>query len=221
MLQDIITTILTSGTVTGIFLAIIKRGIDYRFEKELATYKEKIKLESAAEIEKLKSQLEITATERSIKLTKIFEKQADVIAITYQMFLGLLDASNDFAEWLRNNRPNKGTFFERLKLFNSLEKAIKTIQSYLPQNEIYLPKSTSRKIYQLAICVGCEMAQYDLTEEAIKDASTGKIDKKIVDEQMKRLTLCNNDTAIVIGELKEDFQKILGITAKDNEQSEE
>ena len=99
-----ILTILTSGAVSAgiasllIFLfkswisERIKGSIQHEYDQKLEAYKAQLKAASDVSIEQLKSQLQITAAERSIKLTKVFEQQADTVAETYAKLVELIGA---------------------------------------------------------------------------------------------------------------------------------
>jgi hypothetical protein len=96
-MQDII-TILSSGALSSALVFLfrnwiserIKASIQHEYDQKLETHKAQLKAESEISVEKLKSQLQVAAAERSIKLTKVFEQQADAIAETYSKLVAMI-----------------------------------------------------------------------------------------------------------------------------------
>ena len=62
----------------------IKASIQHEYAQKLEAHKAQLRAESEISIEKLKSQLQITAAERSIKLTEVFEHQAEAITDVFK-----------------------------------------------------------------------------------------------------------------------------------------
>jgi hypothetical protein len=73
----------TSGAITGIFVFILNKAIENKFDMKLEAYKDKLKSESDKELMQLTNDLELKASERNIKLTGIFNRQSEIVAITH------------------------------------------------------------------------------------------------------------------------------------------
>jgi predicted nucleic acid-binding protein len=91
--QDII-TIVSSGALSSVLVFLfrnriserIKASIQHEYDQKLNTYKVQLKIQTEAEIIRLKAQLEIAA-ERNVQYSRVFEKTEDVIAETYGKLL--------------------------------------------------------------------------------------------------------------------------------------
>jgi hypothetical protein len=87
MWQDILTSFLTSGVITGIFVLILNKAIENKFEMKLEAYKDKLKSESDKELMQLTKDLELKASERSIKLAEVITIQVKALAELHQKLL--------------------------------------------------------------------------------------------------------------------------------------
>ena len=63
----------------------LKNAIKHEYDEKLATHKAELKAQSEVEIERLKSDLSISAFEHQVKFTNLHEKQAEIIAKTYAL----------------------------------------------------------------------------------------------------------------------------------------
>lgn len=95
--MDFIQQVLASSTISTILVAAIgwatksmiserlKNAIKHEYDEKLATHKAELKAQSDVEIERLKSNLSISAIEHQIKFSNLHEKQAEIIAKTYAL----------------------------------------------------------------------------------------------------------------------------------------
>jgi hypothetical protein len=203
--QDILISILTSGTITGIFVAILNKAIENKFDMKLEAYKDKLKAESDKELLQLTKDLELKASERDIKLTKVFQTQAEVISKTYRLLLELQGAYTNLKYDLRpdSRQPNADCFRAKVN---------ECIAYYYP-NAIYIPHRTGEKIGNFiqtlnTAKVHLEFAYFDhslnLTTEQKQESRKefDALDKSIPD---------------LLGTLKGDFQQILGFPISDKQ----
>jgi len=164
---------------------------------ELETLKAQLQAANDATLEKLKAQLQVAAAERNIKLTKIFERQADVIATTYGRVVMLRQLLNDVAF------PQRRAVEE---IQAKYDEEFDSFINYFATNRIYLPKETTAKLMDYLDWF-VKMA-FDFSPSSKKPylVSLGKLFefKKLYDENNKRL----NELLLV---LQDDFQVLLGI----------
>ncbi|MFN4166116.1 MAG: hypothetical protein ACK4GK_16180 [Ferrovibrio sp.] len=76
----------------------IKNSIKNEYDQKLETHKAELKAKSEIEIERLKSQLNITAAEHQIKFSRLHERRAEIVAETYSTLRELLFALNDYVK---------------------------------------------------------------------------------------------------------------------------
>lgn len=76
----------------------IKNSIKSEYDQKLETHKAELKAKSDVEIERLRSQLNITAAEHQVKFTRLHETRAEVTAETYSTLRELLFALNDYVK---------------------------------------------------------------------------------------------------------------------------
>lgn len=76
----------------------MKNAIKNEYDQKLETHKAELKAKSDIEIERLRSQLNVTAAERQIKFSRLHEKRAEIIAEAYSKLRELLFALNDYVK---------------------------------------------------------------------------------------------------------------------------
>src|SRR5260221_13329067 len=108
-------TVLTSGSLSAIasllvwtmFSTRLKASIEHENEEKLSKFKEELRKQTEGELARLNSELthqnemaitifrhnlELVATERNLRFSKVFERTAEVIADTYFKLADLSDA---------------------------------------------------------------------------------------------------------------------------------
>jgi hypothetical protein len=140
MWQDILTSILTSSVITGIFVVILNKAIENKFDMKLEAYKDKLKSESDKELMLLTKDLELKASERNIKLTEVITIQVKAIAELYGKILRfrragaiLLVAGDDEKEII-------------LKKQEAYIEAYFGMKEYYEANRIYIPDKGTKLI---------------------------------------------------------------------------
>ena len=183
------------------FLARIKESIKAEYDQRLETHKAQLKAESDKEVEKLKAQLQIAASERSIRLSHVFEKQADVIATIYGKLVFLNRAMADYTKIIeRTGDPTKE---ERRAEFDRLSKEF---INYFEPHKLYLPKKTAvmvesyyKNLWNLGI---------DFLHNVEKPIAG---DRPKVDEWMKISQKMTEDVPKLLDILTDDFRRLLGM----------
>lgn len=121
--------------------ARLENAIRYEYDQKLETHKATLKAQTDVELEKLRSDLAIIANERSIKLTKLHEIRAEVIADTYSL---LRELHNSIAEYVKAFIPAGDRSQEDRR--NEVVKAHATFFKYYSRKRIFLPRDTVEKI---------------------------------------------------------------------------
>jgi hypothetical protein len=211
-----ILTILTSGVVSaGIATLLIfifkswiseriKGSIQHEYDQKLVAYEAQLKAASDVSIEQLKSQLQITAAERSIKLSKVFEQQADTIAETYAKLVDIISAIGEYTAIMEfSTTPPKAE--RRLKVGDKMMGFL----SYYRPRRIYLPKETQAKIDAFVEQL------HQITMKFMFDVEQRlqrPVEKAEDDTWMKTIMYLNKDCVEIMSALDADLKRILGLS---------
>ena len=214
MLNQIL-TILTSGVVSAAVTALliffvktwiserIKSAIQHEYDQKLEAYKAQLKAESDSVIEKLKSQLQISAAERSIKLTKVFEQQADTIAESYAKLVALLAAFQEYTAPMEYRyTPSKA---ERRRKFSE---KLKAFLEYYEPRKIFLPNGTQSKIDAFVRLIYEKGMRFMFDIEQGLEERTGKAEEST---WLKTMDFISKDSVAIMASLDADLKRILGI----------
>lgn len=209
-MRDII-TILSSGALSSVLVFLfrnwiserIKASIQHEYDQKLETHKAQLKAESEISVEKLKSQLQVAAAERSIKLTKVFEQQADAIAETYSKLVTMITTVEEYTSVVEyENTPSKA--IRRKKVG---EKMTEFYDYYKPRR-IYLPKETQSSIDAFAKQLGVTTMTFMFNVEQNRQRPTENPED---DTWMKTLNFMNKECVQIMNNLDSDLKKILGL----------
>jgi hypothetical protein len=72
--------------------ARLNAAIKNQYDQRLETHKAQLLASNQIEVEKFKAELQLAASERGIRLTRVFERTVDAIAGTYERLLAFHDA---------------------------------------------------------------------------------------------------------------------------------
>lgn len=210
MWQDILTSILTSSAITGVFVFILNKAIENKFDMKLEAYKDKLKFESDKELTQLEKALELKASERNIKLTGIFDKQAETLIKLYKQLIILkrdLDVASctltSNSEWQRNLAKAMLTFdeFNRLYEDNKILVPFKSIESI----------DGVRKIF--GIQLGANINRGILTTDAKSDSPAFTVENRL--DNTEFLHAAEKAIPDTLTTLENDFRKVLGISIEE------
>ena len=118
----------------------LKNSIKYEYDQKLQTHKAQLEAQSALEIEKLRSQLSVTAAQQNVIFSRLHEQRASVIADTYALLKVLYSAVAKHTSIVEC--PGWPPKEERRK---EAVKAFEAFQGNLTKL-IFLPKITAQKI---------------------------------------------------------------------------
>lgn len=204
-------TILSSGALASaiVFLARswiserLKAAIQHEYDQKLETHKAKLQSASEVEIEKLKSQLQIAASERSIKLSKVFEDQAETIAETYAKLVALITAIEHYTSIIEYEKtPPKAE--RRLKVGERMGEFF----DYYKPRRIYLPKETQSQIDAFVNQLHLTAVKFMFDVEQYRQKP---VDKAEEDTWFKTAEFMSKESLQILGNLDLDFKKILGL----------
>ncbi len=153
MFKQFLAEVLTSAVISTALVAClafitrswlserIKNSIRHEYDQKLESHKAQLKSQGEVEVERLRSQLAIQASERSVVFTRLHEQRATVIAETYSKLRSMHVALGDYTKVFEpaGDKPRE----ERRA---SAAEAHKNFIDYYPANRIFLPKSCLEKI---------------------------------------------------------------------------
>ena len=198
--MDIVTIILTSALVNGLFVLIIQSWIKNTFAKDLETHKGKLAHESEIAAIKLNAQLQIA----NVRFSHIFSKQAEVIVQTYQNLLPLLDATEDYTALIQSSDTKEINV--KLKALNL---ASDNFFAFYRPNKIYLPKTTVQMLTKFLDIIVSIIRKHTMLESMIS------LHSQFMGEKTERYgneidELKASVTPLLL-ELENEFQTVLGV----------
>jgi hypothetical protein len=138
--QDVIVTVFTTvggGTVLlGSAAYLIKTALTHRLAQETETFKSQLKANSDAEIERLKSSLQMTALEHQVRFSKLHEQRAQVIAELYQKLVTVFRTGKIFTLMGSGRLGNRKDHNER---YQEAHRKLDEFMTFVEENRIYIP----------------------------------------------------------------------------------
>jgi len=191
MWREILTSILTSGIITGIFIFIINKWVEYSFDTKLEAYKDK---------------LESASSERNIKLTRVFEDQASTIAQIYANLVVIINSLQNYTTLFEI--PDQPTKEKRRK---QVAEDIDIFLRHYKPRRIYLPITTQKTIEQFLQKLYA--TTNDHTYEVVYQID---VNNKMPDYEtlMKAFNYLNGECNETLKNLDAEFKKILGMSEK-------
>ena len=206
-------TILSSVGFSGLLSAAIiflakswiserlKNAIKHEYDEKLETHKAKLKCESDREIEHLKTQLQIAAAERNIRLSRVFERTAETIAATYAKLLAFYQTAQDYMQ------PGPSGGADRKQLGRNLQnKANEFVQYFLP-NKLYIRRGTAEKIWDFSNTLQRMIRMFDMS--AALEAGL-PANREVTERMDTNLENLHERVPALLAQLEDDFQEELG-----------
>jgi hypothetical protein len=136
--QDVLTNlgVVTGGgtVLVGASAWLIKTVITQKLATDAEAFKIRIQADANTEIERLRSSLQIVATEHQVRFTKLHENRAEIIADLYKKLVDLHRSGESFVI-TRENNPDPA----KEKEFSELREMMSEFQRFYEQHQIYLP----------------------------------------------------------------------------------
>lgn len=148
---SIISSLTVSGALTGIMIFLakntiserIKNSIKSEYEQKLETHKAQLKASSDREIEKLRAELNLTATEHQVRFSDLHIKRAEIIGRVYEQFVVLFNSGTAFSS------PIQSGNVDREVQFRTSMNHIHEFYQYFDRNRIYIPATLCARIVPL------------------------------------------------------------------------
>lgn len=176
--------------------------IENRLNREIEDYKAKLKVESDAEIENLKSRLQIVAKEREIAVNWLHQKRATAIETLYSSLVDLQHAVRVVLDILSPRNPPD------IRKFSSeaVKKLHQTYEAYL-KAKIYLSPLTCEKIEKVLQGIQDPVVMYDLYLGNYDDHELHTL-TDVKDHAWKDI---QEVVPAALSELEFDFRSVLGV----------
>jgi hypothetical protein len=184
------------------------KGIEFAYGEKLESHKAQLKASNDSELEKLKAQLQAAASERSIKLTNIFEKQAEAILTIYKQLYAVQESLKSFS-YSRNSEET-----ERRKAHDELLEKYQELTAYFNTNKVLIHFETTEKFNKFHQLV----ANLYIGNLMLSTKDNGpRTDEEIAErlERRKELSQAEKEIPVVMKSLEEDFKRVLGIQITD------
>lgn len=151
--QDFITFLLGSITASSAVALLVgwifrnwisvrlQRAIQHEYDQKLEVHKARLKSESDVELERLRSELQIAASRRSVQYSRIYEKMLEVISETSERLTELQGAVALYTS-IFNNVPGPEMDANRIKVGEVYSAFLK----YYRPRRLFMPKATAARI---------------------------------------------------------------------------
>lgn len=203
--------VLASATVSTILVAALgwatksiiserlKNAIKHEYDEKLATHKAELKSQSDIEVERLRSNLSIAATEHQIRFSNLHEKQAEIIANTYAK---LKDFHAKIGDYVKIFEPAGDKPKEERRAIAA--KAHDEFINFYSQNQIYLSKRSVELIDEIKEKQKGVFFQFLYGIEAAPNNSGNGQEWLAIFNEVK------DEIPQVLSKLEDEFRQILG-----------
>lgn len=203
---QIITAAAVSAVLTGLLIWLTKSWISERlknaikseYDQKLETHKAQLRAQSDIEIEKLRSQLSITATEHEVRFARLHEKRAEVIAETYRL---LKDVSFRVADYVKIFEPAGDSPKEQRRAVAAT--AHQTFRAYYASRLVFFPKAVATKLEAIDLQLVKTFNEFVFSVEMAKGTNNAEKWTEIFGR-------VGNEIKTALGELEDEFRRLLG-----------
>jgi hypothetical protein len=176
----------------------LKASIKSEYDQRLETHKAELKAQSDVELEKLRSQLTIAASEHEIRFSRLHEERAQVIAKTYSL---LKELFSRLSEYVQIFEPLAGP--SRQERCIAANNAHRDFHVYYTRKLIFFPKDVARKLEQIdADCVlvfGEFALHVELSPDPNRPIKWAEIFERV-----------QTEIRAALSELEDHFRRLLG-----------
>ena len=206
-MQDVITTLGKTGILVAALTWLIKTVITHFLSKDIDIYKEKLKAESAKEIEKLKVSLQITANEHAVRFSSLYTKRALVISKIYFLLVEIRNAVDNL---LTIPRFGESVDIDKRNECLAAEEKLHTFEKFFKKNSIYLEEYLCNQIQKIineiqepirGFAYFIRNPQQDVT----------KYPKEKSEFLKSAIKSFSDNVPEIMKHLENDFRKILGV----------
>lgn len=194
-MSDLITILSSVGISALLSAALIFLAKSWMLER----LKNAIKHEYDEKLETHKAQLKLLEAERSIRLTRVFEKTAETIATTYAKLWAFHKAVEDCTQ-----RGDHSDFAQNQELERNIQSKYADVLQYFLPHKIYFPKDTAKRIIYF-------LNTGQSASGAFRVILASKGNPDVTEKNYQRFDEYNKEFSELLTLLEEDFQKILDI----------
>lgn len=177
----------------------VESAVRSEYEHKLEEFKARLAHNNALEVEKLKSQLNIAATERQLRFSRLQEKRAEVIAELYKLVKALHFAIHDYVS------PHQDIGGQTKEQRSAVIATSNAAYKFYHDNAIFLPSAVAGKIEEFI---------RDYRRNFVRFRS--RVDNEGADEVEKLKAwpeisdAVDKLSATVLPELEQELRKLLG-----------
>ncbi|MBL8511296.1 MAG: hypothetical protein JNM52_06590 [Betaproteobacteria bacterium] len=212
MITDFAIQVITSASISAGLAALLlwltkswiserlKNAIKSEYDQKLESHKAQLKAQSEVEIERLRSQLSISAIEHEVRFSRLHEKRAEIIAETYSLLKLLFVRFGDYVKVfeLAGDLPNE----TRRKL---AAEAHQNFRSYYGTKLIFFPKTTAAKLEDIDLQLVKTFNEFVLGVEMTEGRGGGGVEK-----WMQIFDRVDGEIKTALSELEDEFRKLMG-----------
>jgi hypothetical protein len=206
-----ITNLIASGALSAALVFLLrgwisqrlKSSIQHEYDQKLETHKAKLAAESEIAIEHLRSQLQIAAAERNIKLTKIFEQQAEVISEVYAKLVRLIASIEEYTAIM--TFEGTPSLAERRKKVG--ERMADFLDYYHPK-KVFLPAATQKRIDAFVKELHAKTLTFMFKVEQGRERAQNPEE----DTWFQTMNFMNKDVVQIMSDLDQELKSILGLS---------
>lgn len=202
LIPQIISLLGGSVVLVGAAGCLATKLIENRLAREIEEYKTKLKSESDAEVESLKSRLQIAAKEREIAVNWLHQKRAIAIETLYSALVDLQHVVRIALDVLSPRNP------QDIRKYSSeaIAKLRQTYEAYL-KAKIFLSPATCEKIDNVLRGIQDPVVTYDLYLGNYDDNEL----HTLVDVKGHAWNEVQDIVPAALDDLEFEFRKILGV----------
>ena len=205
-MADFVVPVITSSGVSAALVWLakswiseqLKNAIKSEYYQKLETHKAQLKAQSDVEIERLRSQLNITGLEHGVRFAKLHEKRAEVIAETYAF---LKELSIRLSDYVKMFEPAGD--LPRDERRDAAFKAHEIFHSYYTTRLIFFPRETASKLEEINLQLVKIFNEFVYTVDHSNGVGS-------TDNWIKLFNRVNDEIPIALKELESEFRKLLG-----------
>lgn len=216
-MENFIAQVLASATVSTALSAILvwltktwiserlRGSIKSEYDQRLEAHKAQLKAQSDVEIEKLRSQLSISAAEHQVRFANLHEKRAEVIATTYSLLRELFNYLRDYIKIYETDRDQPKEQRREVTIG-----AIKKFRDYVEPHIIFLPANTAEKLNNIDAQLVNAFNEFVIKVERGRDAGDNwlAIVKRVGTEIPPAMRDLENEFRRILGESEPDIKAI-------------
>lgn len=179
----------------------IKAAIKAEYDQKLELHKSQLASQTAVEVERLRSQLNIVAAERQFRFSTLHQKRAEVIAEAYALLKRAHTALQEYLHIFQpaGSPPSAERQAAAVEAFNAL-------RNFFSPNRIFVPERIAAKMDDIIAKFGALYLGFVRDVENAKDADNSRVTTTwvAVTESITNLS----KTALF--DLEQEFRKLLG-----------